>query len=42
VSIKPSVFKPKPWEFGTSKFDVLLGGQRPWKPADDYLAQPGR
>jgi hypothetical protein len=34
VSIKSNT--PKPWEFGRTKFDGLLG-QRPWKPADDYL-----
>ena len=28
--------RPKPWEFGRSKFDGLLG-PRPWVLADGYL-----
>jgi P27 family predicted phage terminase small subunit len=27
----------KPWEYGRSKFDGLLGPAKPWRPADDYL-----
>jgi P27 family predicted phage terminase small subunit len=37
VSARPHL-GPKPWEFGRSKFDGLLG-QRPWRPTDEYLGR---
>ena len=32
-----SANRPKPWEYGSSKFAGLLGPARAWRPADEYL-----